>query len=239
MRGLSLRDDKCAPSPSAFALLFEPHRRSAERDARIFSSCSTRDNVQLRSMGLPLATMLLGSLFSGSGAMAAQSLPAAVVSAPAPRVLGDWRGSVGVAIANSKPSFNPAAIDLGPAPANQTLGRMLLLLAPSPAQQQALAAELAGLQNSSSPNYHQWLTPQAFAHSYANNASDVAASQLASKARDSRWRRCLRASAGLSFPEPSRRWSRPSARRFTLSIETTKRRRQTSLLCRQPRDLRR
>ncbi len=126
-------------------------------------------------MGLPLATMLLGSLFSGSGAMAAQSLPAAVVSAPAPRVLGDWRGSVGVAIANSKPSFNPAAIDLGPAPANQTLGRMLLLLAPSPAQQQALAAELASLQNSSSPSYHQWLTPQAFAHSYANNASDVAA----------------------------------------------------------------
>ena len=126
-------------------------------------------------MGLPLATMLLGSLFSGSGAMAAQSLPAAVVSAPAPRVLGDWRGSAGVAIANSKPSFNPAAIDLGPAPANQTLGRMLLLLAPSPAQQQALAAELASLQNSSSPSYHQWLTPQAFAHSYANNASDVAA----------------------------------------------------------------
>lgn len=131
--------------------------------------------MQLRCLGLPLATLLLGNLLSGSCAMAAQSSPAANVSAPAPRVLGDWRGSASVAIANSKPSFNPAAIDLGPAPANQALGRMLLLLAPAPAQQQALAAELAGLQNSSSPSYHHWLTPQAFAQSYANNASDVAA----------------------------------------------------------------
>jgi subtilase family serine protease len=80
-----------------------------------------------------------------------------------------------VAIARSKPSRNPAAIDLGPAPANQVLGRMLLLLAPAPAQQQALAAELGSLQNPSSPSYHHWLTPQAFARSYANNPSDVAA----------------------------------------------------------------
>ena len=100
---------------------------------------------------------------------------AAGVSASAPRVLGEWRSSAGVAIAHSKPSRNPAAIDLGPAPANQSLGRMLLLLAPAPAQQQALAAELARLQNPSSPSYHHWLTPQAFAESYANNPSDVAA----------------------------------------------------------------
>jgi subtilase family serine protease len=51
---------------------------------------------------------------------------------------------------------------------------MLLLLAPSAAQQQALTAELANLQNPSSPSYHQWLTPAAFAASYANSASDVA-----------------------------------------------------------------
>jgi len=131
--------------------------------------------VQLRSLGLPLATVLLGSLLGGSGSMVAQSFPAAGVSAPTQRVLGDWRGSPGVAIARSKPSRNPAAIDLGPAPANQVLGRMLLLLAPAPAQQQALAAELGSLQNPSSPSYHHWLTPQAFARSYANNPSDVAA----------------------------------------------------------------
>lgn len=107
--------------------------------------------------------------------MAAQSLSAAGVTAPAPRVLGDWRGSASVAIAHSKPILTSAAIDLGAASANQPLGRMLLLLAPSPAQQQALAAELASQQNPSSSNYHHWLTPQAFAQSYANNASDVSA----------------------------------------------------------------
>ena len=131
--------------------------------------------MQLRSLGLPLAKVLLGSLLGVPGAMAAHSLPAAGVSVPAPRVLSDWRGSAGVAIAHSKPSLSSAAIDLGPASANQLLSRMILLLAPSSAQQQALAAELASLQNPSSPSYHHWLTPQAFAQSYANNASDVAA----------------------------------------------------------------
>jgi hypothetical protein len=90
-------------------------------------------------------------------------------------VLDDWRGSAAVAIPHSKPSLSGVAVDLGAAPANQSLGRMILLLAPSSAQQQALAAELASLQNPSSPSYHKWLTPQAFAQSYANNASDVAA----------------------------------------------------------------
>jgi subtilase family serine protease len=52
---------------------------------------------------------------------------------------------------------------------------MMLLLSPSAAQQQALATELADLDNPSSPHYHQWLTPTAFAASYANSASDVAA----------------------------------------------------------------
>jgi hypothetical protein len=124
---------------------------------------------------LPLATLLLGSLLVGSGSVSAQSFAVAGVSAPAQRVPGDWRNSAAVAIARSKPSRNPAAIDLGPAPANQSLGRIILLLAPSSAQQQALATELASLQNPSSPSYHHWLTPQAFAQSYASNPSDVVA----------------------------------------------------------------
>ena len=53
--------------------------------------------------------------------------------------------------------------------------RMLLLLRPAPAQEKALAAELAELEDPSSPEYHHWLTPSEFASSYANSASDVAA----------------------------------------------------------------
>jgi subtilase family serine protease len=131
--------------------------------------------VQLQLFGLPLATVLLGSFLAGSGAVAAQSLPAADDSAPAPRVLADWRGSAAVAIPHSKPSPNAAAVDLGAAPANQPLSRMILLLAPAPAQQQALAAELTSLQNPSSPSDHHWLSAQAFAQAYANNTFDVAA----------------------------------------------------------------
>ncbi len=135
----------------------------------------TRENVQPRSLSLPLAIALLGSLFAGTVLAAAQSLPAATLPSPQPRVVGDWRSGATVAIPFSKPALNPAAIDLGVAPADQPLARMLLLLAPAPSQQQALAAELARLQNPASPNYHQWLTPQAFARAYANSSVDVAA----------------------------------------------------------------
>ncbi len=131
--------------------------------------------MQLRSLGLPLATVLLGSFLAASGAVAAQSPQAADVTLPAPRVLGDWQATAAAVIPRSKPALNAASVDLGVAPDNQPLGRILLLLAPSQAQQQALVAELTSLQSPSSPNYHHWLTPQAFAQAYANNPSDVAA----------------------------------------------------------------
>jgi hypothetical protein len=132
--------------------------------------------VQPRSLSFPLAIALLGSLLAGSVVVAAQSLPAATLPSPQPRVVGDdWRSGATVAVPHSQPALNPAALDLGVAPASQPLGRMLLLLAPAPAQQEALAAELASLQNPSSPGYRQWLTPQAFARAYANNSADVAA----------------------------------------------------------------
>jgi hypothetical protein len=78
-----------------------------------------------------------------------------------------------VAIPASRPPISLNA--QGHAPAGMKLDRMLLLLSPSAAQQQALATELGNLENSSSPHYHQWLTPTAFAASYANSATDVAA----------------------------------------------------------------
>ena len=130
--------------------------------------------MQRQSFRLPLATALLGSFLAASAIAAAQSLPAPEVSAPASRVAGDWHSSAPVAISLGKPFLHAAAVDLGAAPANQSLSRIILLLAPSPAQQQALAGDLTSLQNPSSPSYHHWLTPQAFAQSYANNVSDVA-----------------------------------------------------------------
>ncbi len=130
--------------------------------------------MQLRSFGLPLATVFLSSLLAGRVAVA-QTSSSVSISVPASRIAGDWRSTAPIAIPDSKPPMNASAPDLGAAPSSQVLSRMLLLLAPAPARQQALAAELASLQNPSSPNYRQWLTPSAFAQAYSNSPSDVAA----------------------------------------------------------------
>jgi subtilase family serine protease len=126
--------------------------------------------MQLRGFDLPLATVFLTSLFAAPCATAQSSATVA-----ASRVTSDWRTSASVAIADSKPPSNAFATDLGTASSSQNLSRILLLLKPSSTQQQALTSELASLQNSASSNNHQWLTPAAFAQSYAVSATDAAA----------------------------------------------------------------
>lgn len=128
--------------------------------------------AQRQSLGLPVGLFLLASLATAG----AQSSSPAAVS----RVAGNWSSSAPVALAAARPplsfpNLSISGIDEGAAPASENLSRMVLLLAPSAAQQQALAAEITSLQNPSSPNYHQWLTPAAFASAYANSDSDVAA----------------------------------------------------------------
>ena len=125
-------------------------------------SCTKRNMAYKHSLGLPLAILLL----AGSGVAVAQ------LAAQASRLSGDWRSSEAVAIPASRPAINLDAE--GPAAAGMKLDRMLLLLSPSAAQQQSLATELADQQNPSSPRYHQWLTPAAFAAAYSNSASDIA-----------------------------------------------------------------
>jgi hypothetical protein len=127
--------------------------------------------AQKRGFGLPLAVFLLASL--GTGRAQTQALQPNAT--PASRVTGDWSSSGSVAITSTRPQAILIGTDEGAAPAGETLNRMLLLLAPSATQQQALATELANLQNSASPAYHQWLTPQAFADAYSNSAADVVA----------------------------------------------------------------
>jgi len=126
--------------------------------------------MQRRGFGLPLAAFFL---IVPCHFCAAQSAESAAV-APS-RVAGDWHASAPVVVPASQPPANSFAIDRGWAPANLSLGRMLLLLAPSAAQQQALARELASLQDGSSRNFHRWLTPAEFAQSYAVSSSDASA----------------------------------------------------------------
>jgi hypothetical protein len=123
----------------------------AERnEARAFQDSCTKGNMaHKKSIGLPLAVLLLSSL------------GAAVGQAPASRINGDWRSSDAVTIPASVPPAVTSSVVVGAAPSGTQLERMILLLEPSAAQQQALATELSNQQDSTSPEYRHWLTPSA------------------------------------------------------------------------------
>ena len=94
---------------------------------------------------------------------------------PGSRLAGNWHASPSEPLPAAKPAVVPLGLDLGIAPPNTRLDRMLLLLAPSPAQQQALDAFLQAQQTPGNCAYHQWLTPAQFADAFANSPSDVGA----------------------------------------------------------------
>ncbi|HEX5424352.1 MAG TPA: Ig-like domain repeat protein [Candidatus Acidoferrales bacterium] len=66
-----------------------------------------------------------------------------------------------------------AEFDRGPAPSSLPLNRMLLVLQRSSAQETALESLLDQQQDKSSPNYHQWLTPQQFGQQFGPADSDI------------------------------------------------------------------
>src|ERR1035437_2527234 len=127
--------------------------------------------------GLPLALLFAAN----AAAMVAQAPafhPANVdqtAGARVSRLAGDWRVSAAVTLPGTSPLVPQTALDLGVAPAGSRVERVLLLLEPSPEQQQALNTELQNQQTPGSADYHHWLTPSAFAAKYANSAEDVAA----------------------------------------------------------------
>ena len=126
-----------------------------------------RNMAHKDSFGLPLAVLFLASLGVSS--------PAAVAQTPMSRLAGDWRSTGAATISVRRPPLSPSATDLGAAPSGARLERMLLLLDPSSNRQQALISEIENQQNPASFEYHHWLTPAAFADTYANSATDVAA----------------------------------------------------------------
>jgi subtilase family serine protease len=66
-----------------------------------------------------------------------------------------------------------AEYDRGAAPASLPMNRMLLVLRRSPEQEAALQQLLDQQQDQSSPNYHQWLTPQQFGQQFGPSDQDI------------------------------------------------------------------
>ena len=68
-----------------------------------------------------------------------------------------------------------AQFDQGAAPDSLPMDRMLLVLKRSPEQEAALDKFLDEVQQPSSPNYHQWLTPEEFGEQFGASDADVQA----------------------------------------------------------------
>src|SRR5215472_1111067 len=133
-----------------------------------------RKMANFRSFSLPLA-LIVASCIAASAQGGADGPCAAshTQAAPASRLSADWDSSALATVPGSRPAAPQNAIDIGLAPAGQRLNRMLLLLAPTDAQRQALDTELTNQQTPGSCEYHHWLTAQQFADAYSNSAADV------------------------------------------------------------------
>lgn len=66
-----------------------------------------------------------------------------------------------------------AKYDRGAAPTSLPMGHLMLILQRTPEQEAALDALLAQQQDRTSPNYHKWLTPEAFGKKYGASDQDI------------------------------------------------------------------
>jgi len=78
---------------------------------------------------------------------------------------------------NTHPLAQPQ-FDRGPVTGSTLTGRMILVLRRSAARERRLQDYLASLQNSSSPNYHHWLTPTQFGAAFGISGSDLETVEL-------------------------------------------------------------
>ena len=102
---------------------------------------------------------------------------AGVAQEPAARLAGSVVSGQLTALPNSRNPRATAANDLGALPASTPMNGMTLVFSRSAAQEAALQALIAAQQNPSSPQYHQWLTPETFAARFGVASSDIAAVQ--------------------------------------------------------------
>jgi subtilase family serine protease len=79
-----------------------------------------------------------------------------------------------VAVKGTTSALLAKSSDTGRLPASQNLGRMLLLLAPVPEQDQAASQLVRNLHDPSSTSYHKWLTPAEFGARFGVADADAA-----------------------------------------------------------------
>jgi len=102
-------------------------------------------------------------------------LPQAFGQVMRPRITERPDNGVVVRIPGTTHPSIAEATFLGNAPANLPMERMVLQLKSSPAQEAALEQLLVEQQDSSSPRYHAWLTPEQFGEEFGPAPQDIEA----------------------------------------------------------------
>ncbi len=78
-----------------------------------------------------------------------------------------------ITLAGNRHPFARPQFDQGTAPRDLSMSRMLLVLKRSPQQESALAQLLVDQQDSASPNYHRWVTPEQFGQQFGLADTDL------------------------------------------------------------------
>jgi subtilase family serine protease len=114
-----------------------------------------------------LALCTLASVFLCSAAAMAQRV------APAVRIVGPINQSQLVTLHGSTLPAANASNDRGPVSTSLPMADMVLVLSRSPEQQAAFDTFVASQYDSSSPNYHQWLTPAEVGERFGPAQADI------------------------------------------------------------------
>ncbi len=97
--------------------------------------------------------------------------PAAVGQA---RITSAIQNNERVAVAGTAPAVLANSVETGRVPGSQSLGRMLLMLAPTADQELAATNLVSALHDSSSASFHKWLTPAQFGQQFGVADADAA-----------------------------------------------------------------
>src|SRR5580658_8982386 len=112
----------------------------------------------------PLRAQTAGSIASGAAGPVLLTTP--LITQPVDN------SQLTVLKGNTHPLARPI-YDMGKAPADLPMNRMLLVLKRSPEQEYALRKLLDDQQDKTSPNYHKWLTPEQFGKQFGPTDSDM------------------------------------------------------------------
>ncbi len=93
---------------------------------------------------------------------------------PQARIVQKFDATKVVPLAGTVPARVASLVDMGRVSGNTQFNRMVLVLKSSDEQEFALQGLLDQQQDKSSPNYHQWMTPETFGATFGPASSDIA-----------------------------------------------------------------